>query len=263
MTTVDVLTDEQLLDILENRIPALLERRPDLWKRIYSAWVDAFAKREEIAAIMEELRRLDNNLTAFQTSVNVRFDRVDERLNRTDERLDRVEQRLDRVEQRLDHVDERLAGVDERLAGVDERLAGLSQEVRDSRDWFELTTGRLQVRAGRNLEDLVAGALRIGLRRPDVSPDQIRLRQKIVDASGIVYKAGQQKEVDLLISNGEMIAFEVKSAARPDDVDDFADKVALLRHLNPDKKVRGIFITLAPESDVRQRCAELNIELAR
>lgn len=249
MTTVDVLTDEQLLDILENRIPALLERRPDLWKRIYSAWVDAFAKREEIAAIMEELRRLDNNLTAFQASVNVRFDRVDERLNRTDERLDRVEQRLDRVEQRLDHVDE--------------RLAGLSQEVRDSRDWFELTTGRLQVRAGRNLEDLVAGALRIGLRRPDVSPDQIRLRQKIVDTSGIVYKAGQQKEVDLLISNGEMIAFEVKSAARPDDVDDFADKVALLRHLNPDKKVRGIFITLAPEPDVRQRCAELNIELAR
>lgn len=228
MATVDVLSDEQLLDILENRIPALVERRPDLWRRIYSAWVDTFAKREEIAAIMEELRRIDSNLTTFQESVNNRFNHVDER-----------------------------------LAGVDERLAGLSQEVRDSRDWFELTVGRLQVRAGRNLEDVVAGALRIGLRRPDVSPDQIRLRQKVVDTSGIVYKAGQQKEVDLIASNGEYIAFEVKSAARPGDVDDFADKVALLRHLNPEKKVRGVFITLAPEPDVKQRCAELNIELAR
>jgi hypothetical protein len=242
MATVDVLSDEQLLDILENRIPALVERRPDLWRRIYSAWVDTFAKREEIAAIMEELRRIDSNLTTFQESVNNRFNHVDERLA---------------------GVDERLAGVDERLAGVDERLAGLSQEVRDTRDWFELTVGRLQVRAGRNLEDVVAGALRIGLRRPDVSPDQIRLRQKIVDTSGIVYKAGQQKEVDLIASNGEYIAFEVKSAARPGDVDDFADKVSLLRHLNPEKKVRGVFITLAPEPDVKQRCAELNIELAR
>ena len=84
-----------------------------------------------------------------------------------------------------------------------------------------------------------------------------------MDAAGIVYKAGQQKKVDLIASNGEYIVFEVKSAARPGDVDDFAGKVTLLRHLNPDKLVRGVFITLAPEPDVRQRCAELNIELAR
>ena len=227
MATADVLSDEQLLDILENRIPALVERRPDLWRRIYSAWVDTFARREEIAAIMEELRRLDSNLTAFQESVNDRFNHVDER-----------------------------------LAGVDERLVGLSQEVSDTRDWFQLTVGRLQTRAGRNLEDVVAGALRIGLRRPDVRADMIKLRQKIVDREGMVYKPGKQKEVDLVASNGEYLAFEVKSAAEPDDVDDFAEKVALLQHLHPEKQVRGVFITLAPEADVQQRCQALGIELA-
>ena len=220
MATVDVLSDEQLLDILENRIPALVERRPDLWKRIYSAWVDTFAKREEIAAIMEELRRIDSNLTTFQESVNARFNHVDERFD------------------------------------------GLSAEVRDTRDWFQLTVGRLQTRAGRNLEDVVAGALRIGLRRPDVSADMIKLRQKIVDREGMVYKPGKQKEVDLVASNGEYLVFEVKSAAEPDDVDDFAEKVALLQHLHPEKQVRGVFITLAPEADVQQRCQELGIELA-
>lgn len=228
MTTAGMLSDDELLDILENRIPALIERRPDLWKRVYSAWIDTFARREEIAAIMEELRHLDANLDDFRES-----------------------------------VDERFARVDERLEKVDERLGSLTQEVRDSRDWFELTVGRLQTRAGRNLEDIVAGALRIGLKRPDVSPDQIKLRQKIVDVAGIVYKPGQQKEVDLVATNGEYIVFEVKSAARPGDVDEFAEKVSLLRQLNPDKQVRGVFITLAPEPDVRQRCAELNIELAR
>jgi hypothetical protein len=37
MTTSTVLSDEELIDILENRIPALLERRPDLWNRVYLA----------------------------------------------------------------------------------------------------------------------------------------------------------------------------------------------------------------------------------
>jgi hypothetical protein len=63
--------------------------------------------------------------------------------------------------------------------------------------------------------------------------------------------------------NGEFVVFEVEIAAKPGDVDDFAEKVALMRLLNPDNQVRGVFITLAPENDVRERCQALGIELAR
>jgi hypothetical protein len=35
----------------------------------------------------------------------------------------------------------------------------------------------------------------------------------------------------------------------------------LFRHLHPDKTVDGVFITLAPEPDVQQRCRELGIRL--
>jgi len=46
-----VLTEEELIYILEVQIPDLLDRRPELQWRIYSAFLDLFARREEIAAI--------------------------------------------------------------------------------------------------------------------------------------------------------------------------------------------------------------------
>jgi len=142
-------------------------------------------------------------------------------------------------------------------------LDGLDRKFDDLRDWVELVVGRMQVRSGRNLENVVAGAMRVTLNRPDIVPDQIKMRQRITDHEGYVFPRGRQKEVDLIASNGEYLVFEVKSAAEMEDVDNFAEKVALVQHQNPTKTVQGVFITLAPEPDVQQRCKELGIELAR
>jgi hypothetical protein len=143
------------------------------------------------------------------------------------------------------------------------RLDSLGRKFEDLRDWVEWVIGGMQVRSACNLEDVVASAMRVALKRPDIRPVSIKLRQKIVDREGLVFPRGRQKEVDLIATNGEYLAFEVKSAAEVDDVDNFAEKVELLRLQNPDKLVQGVFITLAPEPDVRQRCLELGIELAR
>ena len=214
MTQQTSLTDEELLDILETRIPDLLDRHPELKWRVYSVFLDVLARREEVAAVMAELRE-------FRQETAQNFEQVDRRFEQ------------------------------------------MGKHFEDLQDWVELVVGRSQVRSGRNLEDVVAAALRVALKRPDIRPESIRLRQKIVDTEGWVFPRGRQKEIDLVASDEEYLAFEVKSAAEVDDVDYFADKVELLRLLNPDKTVRGVFITLAPEPDVRQRCQELGIELAR
>jgi len=297
-----VLTEEELIYILEVQIPDLLDRRPELQRRIYSAFLDLFARREEIAAIMEELRSLHTEFQEFREETAQRFDQVEQRFERIDQRFEGVDQRFDQVEQRFERIDQRFEGVDQRFdqveqrfervdqrfEGIDQRLDEIAQEVRESReetarrfdqveqrfaqmskhfedlrDWVELVVGRAQVRSGRNLEDVVAAALRVALKRPDIRPESIRLRQKIVDTEGWVFPRGRQKEVDLVATDDEYLVFEVKSAAEVDDVDYFADKVELVQRLNPDKKVRGVFITLAPEPDVQQRCQELGIELAR
>ena len=136
-------------------------------------------------------------------------------------------------------------------------------EAQDWRDWMDLTTACPQVDLERSREDMVAGALRCGLRQSDICAEQIHLNQQIVDTDGTVFRAGQQKTANWISCDEGYVVFEVEIAAKPRYVDEFADIVALIRHLNPDKQVRGVFITLAPEPDVRQRCAELNIELAR
>jgi len=133
--------------------------------------------------------------------------------------------------------------------------------MRDLRDWVELIAGRLQNRVGRNIEDVVAGALRLGLSRSDIRPDSVKMRQKIHDPTGLVYKPGKQKEVDMIVQNGELLVFEVKSAPKPDDVDVFAEKVELVRLQNQDKLVQGVFIAVGVDDNIRRECAARDILL--
>jgi RecB family endonuclease NucS len=59
----------------------------------------------------------------------------------------------------------------------------------------------------------------------------------------------------------EIIVFEVKAAADPDDVESFADKVELVRHQNPNIKVDGVLVSLGADARVRRRCAEKGLRL--
>lgn len=273
------LTDEELMEILEVRIPALLQRRPELEKRIYFAWVDVFAKRSEVAAIMEELRRIADAQDDFRQETRLNFERVDQHLQHLDTQVDNTGQRLDKMDQRFDQIDQRFEQVDQRFGQVDEQFVEIRKQFervdqrfdhienkietqgQQLRDWMTLNLGRFQVKMGRSYEDFVASALRFGLGRSDILPQYIKLRQIIVDHDGLIFRPGRTKEVDIIMKNGEWLVFEVKAAAKFDDVDEFADKVELLQQQNPDKKVSGILITLAPEAKTIQRCRERGIDL--
>ena len=220
----------------------------------------------------DEFRRLSDELTATRQEQRQSFQKVDERFDKVDQHLGGIDQHLGGIDQRFDKVDQRFDKVDQRFEGVDQRLEGLTQEMRDQgakltqemrnlRDWVELIAGRLQTRVGRNLEDIVAGALRLGLSRPDIDPKNVRLRQKISDPTGLVYKPGKQKEVDLIAQDGELLVFEVKSAPDVDDVDEFADKVELVRLQNPDRLVIGVFVAVGADADVRQFCTRRGVQL--
>ncbi|MFN8495056.1 MAG: hypothetical protein U0350_46060 [Caldilineaceae bacterium] len=261
MSTV-FLSDEDLVEIVEKRLPALMRRRPDLKGRVYAAWSDILAAIPEIAAIMAEFRNLHEEQREFRQETRQNFEQVKQQFKEVDQRFEQVDQRFEQIDQRFEQVDQRFEQVDQRFDEIRGDLKEMRNYMTDVKDWVTLTVGRVQVRAGRNLEDIVAGAMRVALKNPDIRPDQIKMRQKIVDTEGYIFPPGRQKEVDLIANNGSLIAFEVKSAAEVDDVDDFDEKVRLLKHQRPDKQVRGVFITLAPEPDVQQRCRELGIELA-
>jgi len=223
---------------------------------------------EQRSALIREVRtalQTDPEFVLFLEGLLAeKFPRRDEFARLLDEvEALRHEQRekFEQVDRRFEQVDRRFEQVDQRFEQVDQRFEQLSQEIRNLRDWVELIGGRLQTRAGRNLENIVAGALRLGLNRPDIDPAHVKLRQIISDPGGLVYKPGKTKEVDVVAQNGELIVFEVKSAPDRDDVNEFADKVELMRLQNPEKRVSGVLVALGVEPDIRQHCRAIGLQL--
>ena len=151
--------------------------------------------------------------------------------------------------------------IDEQFEKVDERFDQMDQRFSDLRDWVEMIVGRFQTRSGRKLEDVVAGTMRLVLGRDDILSENVRLRQPLEDVDGMIGPSGRRYEVDILVYNSTLLVFEVKSVCEVEDVDRFADKVALMRTLHPDKTVDGVIVTMAPLNEVETRCVEWGIKL--
>jgi len=276
---IPVLTKQQMFEIKDyviRNLPRVLEQDPQFVLYIEGIISERFPRRDEFARLLDEF-------TSFRQEQHERFERVDQRFEQIDQRFEQVDRRFEQVDRRFEQVDQRFEQVDQRFEQVDQRFdvveqrietvrldltqqmgdlrQDLTQQMRDLRDWVELIAGRLQVRVGHSLEDVVAGAFRLGLERADILPQSVRLRQKISDPTGLVFKPGKQKEVDLIAQNGELFVFEVKSAPDEDDVDEFADKVTLVRLQNPDKTVVGVFVAVGAEDMVRAACAERGLRL--
>jgi hypothetical protein len=139
-----------------------------------------------------------------------------------------------------------------RFEAMDERFLGL-------RDWVSLVVGRLQTRVGRRLEDTVAGALRLALGMRDITPDQVRLRQKLVDVDGRIGPRGREYEYDVLALNGEAYIFEVKSAPEIEDVLRFNDKAELAISILRPARPKKVLVTLDKDPAILAKARELGV----
>lgn len=263
---------EQVKEMVLRDLPRVLESDPRFVVFVEGIISEKFPRRDEFARLLDEFQAMRGEMAqrfeAMQREMTARFEAVDrrftagdQRFDSVDQRLDKVEQRLDNVDQRLDNVDQRLEQVDQRLDTMDQRFEALTNEVRGLRHWMHMNVGGLQGRIGKRMEDVVAGAFCYGLERADIKPENVKLRQKITDPEGVVFRPGREREVDIIALDREIIVFEVKAAADPDDVESFADKLELVRHQNPNVKVDGVFVSLGADARVRRRCAEKGLRL--
>ena len=97
--TVPSLGDDDLVDLLGRRLPALLERRPDLEPTLFRAFLKTFARREEVALVLAELR-------ALRAEMDRRFEQVDRRFEQVDERFDQVDRRFEQMDRRFEQMDQ-------------------------------------------------------------------------------------------------------------------------------------------------------------
>jgi hypothetical protein len=153
------------------------------------------------------------------------------------------------MHQRFDGIDKTLLDVRRDIARLNSGQEHIIRRLDGQENWLRFVVGDLRNEKGQTLEDMFAAALRYGLKNPDITADNIRLRQKIEDTEARFFPFNYSSEVDIIAENGEFLVFDVKASADADHVDMFAMKVKLAAHLHPDKKVRGVFTRAMSKSD--------------
>jgi len=76
------LTDEEMLDLFDEQLPSLLERRPELETRIYHAFMKTFATKVEVAKLLTELQGFRQEFRDFKTDVYLNFQDVQRAIDR-------------------------------------------------------------------------------------------------------------------------------------------------------------------------------------
>jgi hypothetical protein len=258
MTTQEL---SQVKELVLRDLPQALAQDTEFALLIEGMLSEKFPRRDEFAQMLVELRASRQETRERFSQIDQRFEQVDQRFQQVDQRFQQVDQRFQQVDQRFQQVDQRFQQVDQRFQQVDQRFEQVVSEIRGLRSWMELNVGGFQTKVGRRLEDVVAGAFCYGLERTDIGPEHVKLRQKITDNEGVVFRAGKTRELDIIALADEIIVFEVKSTADFDDIDDLADKVDLVRHLNSGKKTEGVLVMLGAEQGHREMCEKKDLRL--
>ena len=232
---------EQIEAHISKILPELLTRNPEIATTIEGILAQHFPTRDEFAQLLEETRQ-------FRSETNDRFDKMDGR--------------FDKMDGRLDKVDTTILSMRRDIVKLQAGQQNIIDQLEGQRRWFDSLSGNLGNEAGTMSEDLVAAALRFGLKTDDIDPENILLRQTITDPDGLVRDRHYRSEVDIIARNGSMTVFEVKTRrVRPGDVSDFALKVKLLGLQNPGTPVKGLLIVPRAGQQVRDECELYGIEL--
>ena len=107
---IAALRDDELIELFSERLPDLLERRPDLEPTIFQAFLKTFARREEVALVLTELRALRTEV-ALRTEMERGFEQVDQRFERSEKQMQEfqaeVAARFEEVQRAIDRLGSR------------------------------------------------------------------------------------------------------------------------------------------------------------
>ena len=170
-------------------------------------------------------------------------------MKRSDERLERL---FNELRESREESNRRFEAIDRRFEEMERRFDNLE-------DWVGIVVGGFQRRAGRKLEDAIAGTLRLALKR-DIRPENITMRKKIKDDEGMIGPKGREYEIDI-ITDGESLIFEIKSYAEEEDVERFNDKAELAKKKLNLKSAKKAIITLEKHPSFVRFCEQMGIEV--
>jgi len=252
-------TESQLKEIeayiLEN-LPKLLEQDQRFALAVERIVSEKYAAKSDLVQILQEIKIL-------REEMNLRFEASERRFEEMNLRFEALQKdmnsRFEASERRFEALQK---DMNSRFEEVNQRFERIEPKFEDLKSWVGVVVGGFQRRAGQSLENAMAGMLRVALRRPDVREDMIQVRQKLTDHKGVMGVPRKQFEFDILVQDSEVIVFEVKSGSDVEMVEYFAQKRSIVKSAFPDKQVKMVFITLAPDDSIAKACVQNGVMLA-
>ncbi|MBI2568623.1 MAG: hypothetical protein HYV63_16500 [Candidatus Schekmanbacteria bacterium] len=239
----------QRYEATERRFAAIDQRFEALLAELAAQREEAGRRFEIIDARFEAI---DRRFEALQTEMDRRFEALQAEMDR---RFEAMDKRFEKMDERFEKMDKRFEKMDERFEAMDRRFLAIDQRLKDMGQYLVVTVGGSQSRLGHELEDLVAGTLRVALDRTDLKAENLLLRQKVEDRDGFIGPAGRRYEYDVFVSNGRYCVFEVKFGPDEEDVDRFRDKCDLVERELGRGPVERILVTIAKTPELQSYCA--------
>lgn len=249
----------QIKDYVIEILPQLLRQQPEVVTSIENLIAQQFPRRDEFARLLDEMK-------LFREETHQQFVQVNRRIELVENRMEQTEQRFElwrkEVNQRFDEQHRDILDLKRRMIKLESNQERALEKIDKFDAWLKITTGNVGDVKGQALEEMFALGLSYGLKTPDIKPETIQLRQHFVDTEGLIFPIKNKWiEIDIIAEDGLLTVFEIKASAVDTDTAIFAKKVELVQRQNPDKQVRGIFISLGARDDVKKCCLELGLEL--
>jgi hypothetical protein len=182
------IADEEIVEVIEKRLPAILSVRPDLKIKMGNLVGLDLVRRDEIFAILEELK-----IQREETSK--RFEEVNRRFEEMNERFDR-----------------RFAEMNERF---NKRFEEINEQLRGMREDFHNAISGVGSRWGVDAER----AFRAGMRKILKENYGVDVEEYYIeDKEGVIKGRYAKYQVDLLVKDSVHILVDIKSSADDFDV---------------------------------------------
>jgi len=265
----------QMQEYILKVLPQLLRQNPEIATTIEGMLANQFPRRDEFSQLLNEIKlqreesnqrieQVEERIELLREEMNRRFEQVERRIEQVEQRIEQVERNLELLREEMNRrfEEEKRERLDlkRRMIRVESTVDRMEKKITQFDAWLKVVTGNVGDKKGKDAEQLFALGLNYGLKRSDIKPESIQLRQIFMDEEGIVFpKKGKFIEVDILGENGKFSVFEVKTTAIDTDVVTFARKVQLIQHQMPDKPVSGIFISPNASEEIEQCCVEYDL----
>ncbi len=253
MKTEKILTEKDVIQIIEKKLPEIIEKRPEVRRKIEQILEKKSATKDDIKAVLQELARQREELIKLRED----FHRHTEESNR---RFEEINRRFEEINRRFEKTDKRFEEINRRFEKMDKRFEEINRRFEEMKEGFMRLDRKIDAlgsRWGYSAED----AFRKGFEEilPDLGYKVIKWRK--MDEKGEIFLRPRPVEIDIIIKNKKRIAIEIKSSLTCADVTIFERSIRFYEKIEKEKVDKKIMVTLFPYPGVKEYAKSLKIKV--